>query len=194
MEFNIIDAERLNVYLTRAELERENISLSALYSNEKALEYQLTKIFKKAGEETGFGVENMPLEVEIIPIIDGDLFISIHKVPKGQGEIYMEGMVYHFIFRDVEDVIQLCQVVYLIYNGISDLYLYEGKYHLLLRPKHMTREELKRVQGYLWDFGTEALHVGAENVSEGVLCEHGKRICEQNCVELFTKVFANETK
>ena len=189
MEFNIIDAERMNVYLTRADMERENISLNVLYSSEKELRQQLTKIFKKAAEEAGFGVENIPLEVEIIPIIDGDLFISIHKVSKGSEEIYMQGIQYHFVFQEIENLIELCHEISSVFTGDSDLYLYNCQYHLLLYPRRMTQARLKQVHNCLREFGDDCTQKNMASITEGVLGEYGKKICSGNCIDLFTKIF-----
>lgn len=190
MKFSVVDVGRINVYLTKEELEKEHISLAALYANEETLESELSKIFRRADEETGFGTDGEPLEVEIIPIIDGDLFISISKTG-GEGSVYMNGICCHTVFSDVEDVISLCGRLSELFSGASDLYLFEGAYHLLLYPKRMTQTAVKHMRFLLQEYGTDAEHAEEHNVSNSVLSEHGRRICKGNCVQLFTKVFKN---
>ena len=173
MQFKVIDSRRINIYLTSTELETEKINLNRI-DEADFLKERLYDIFDRVGKESGFKVLNSPLEVEIIPILDGDLLISVKK---------MELRCIHFVFDDIEDVISICKMLHASYSGRSDLYFYNGKYHMMLNVE----DEDLFIKNLMCEFGKEARL--DENVRECVLKEHGKVICEQNCVELFTKVF-----
>ena len=170
MKFKIIDDERLSIYLTCDELQSRKIDAELLKDPER-----LKELLCQVGEKSGFSVADSALEVEIIPILDGDLLVSIKRVEK---------LVCDFVsiahFDDTEALICACGTLYPDYAGASDLYLYCDKYYLVLKGDG----ESFCVNGILSEFGTIS-----ENLKETVLMEHGKLICEQKCVEMFTKTF-----
>lgn len=170
MQFKIIDNERLSIYLTSDELESCSINAELLKQPER-----LKELLFKAGEKSGFSVSGSALEVEIIPILDGDLLVSVKKVD----EISCSHVEIAY-FDDSEALISVCGLLCPFYIGVSDLYLYNGKFYLVLK----TDEADDEVLGILSEFGNIS-----ETLRETVLKEHGKLICEQKCVQLFTKTF-----
>lgn len=172
MKFKVIDSERLSIYLTQDELEIQRIDAELLKEPE-----QLRRFLVKAGEESGFSVEGSALEVEIIPILDGDLLVSVKKV-----EGIPEKIVRHIVFKDTEELICACGLLKNVYSGKSDLYLYGGAYHMILKSPELNM----RTDAIIREFG-----YATDNISEAVLKEHGKVICEQKCIEMFTKNFLN---
>lgn len=179
MEFIVVDRERINIYLTCAELAEDNFTETVL-SDPKILKRKLKRIFERAKRETGFKIENIPLEVEVIPILDGDLFISVKRLGRET-----EYELCHAVFTDSEQVILLCHQLENYVIGKNELYLYDGVYHFLIYvPK-----DNQYLKNYIYEFGLKSDEKEIYNVSEYVLKEHGKLICEQNCVEMFTKNF-----
>ena len=172
MKFKVIDGERLSIYLTQAELEKQSIDADALKDPER-----LRCFLEQAEKESGFGVEDSALEIEIIPILDGDLLVSVKKIERTP--TLHES---HFAFYDTDSLIMACKLLEKVYFGRSDLYLYDRKYHLMLK----SADTDMRADAILREFGTEM-----NNIKEAVLKEHGKVICEQNCIEMFTKTFFN---
>jgi len=173
MQFKLIDDERLSIYLTHDELEKQKIDAEILKEPER-----LRELICKAGEESGFSVSDSALEVEIIPIIDGDLIVSIRRIKKET-----EKTVRLACFSDAESLIEACGQIKPLHSGTSDLYLYDGRYYLVLKSAFPNIG----TDGVISEFGCDA-----EKINEAVLCEHGKLICEQKCVELFTKMFLKQ--
>lgn len=171
MKFKVIDSERLSIYLTNEELKQQRIDAEVLKEPER-----LKKLIRQAGEETGFYISDSALEVEIIPILDGDLLVSIKKIEND------ECFSMHFCFKNSESLILACGQIESIFFGSSNLYFYDGLYHLILKSPRI----IMQVESILREFGEKE-----ENISESVLTEHGKLICEQKCIEMFTKTFFN---
>lgn len=171
MKFKVIDSERLSIYLTNEELRLQRIDAELLKEPER-----LKKLIRQAGEETGFHISDSALEVEIIPILDGDLLVSIKKIENDKC------FSTHFCFEDTESLILACGQIEPLFFGASNLYFYGGLYHLVLKSPKI----IMQVENLLREFGEKE-----ENISEAVLIEHGKLICEQKCVEMFTKAFFN---
>ena len=172
MQFKLIDDERLSIYLTHDELEKKKIDAEILKEPER-----LRELICRAGEESGFSVSDSALEVEIIPILDGDLIVSIKKVKN------TELIVRQTCFADTESLIEACGLIEPLHKGTSDLYLYDEKYYLVIKSSL----PCEGIDGILREFGC-----GSENMNEAVLYEHGKLICEQKCIEMFTKTFLKQ--
>lgn len=178
MEIKMIDSGRLNIYLTQEEVEFEQVDLTKI-ENAKDLRKKFGRIFETAERYYGFNMDNTPLEIEVIPIIDGGLFIGLSKKEEE------ESSKVHYIFLDFEE---LLSVTDLMDSGIVDskLYMYRSAYHLIVEIKLNKKD---RVTAVLDEFGLKPTENDIHNVSLSVLQEHGKNICEQNCVEILKNYF-----
>ncbi|MBR4029822.1 MAG: adaptor protein MecA [Clostridia bacterium] len=178
MEIKMIDSERLNIYLTQEEVEFEQVDLTKI-ETAKDLKKKFGRIFETAERYYGFNMDNSPLEIEVIPIIDGGLFIGLSK--KEDDEL----SVVHYVFLDFEAVLS---VVDLIDSGFveGELYLYENAYHLIARIKLNKKD---RVTAVLDEFGLKPQEKDIHNVSLSVLQEHGESVCEQNCIQTLKNYF-----
>ena len=139
MQFKIIDNERLSIYLTCDELKDCRIDAELLKEPER-----LKELLLKAGEKSGFSVSDSALEVEIIPILDGDLLVSVKKIERS-----LFSRVEIAYFDDTEALISACGLLCPFFVGVSDLYHYEGKFYLSIR----TDGEDDGVLGILTEFG-----------------------------------------
>ncbi|MBQ2968005.1 MAG: adaptor protein MecA [Clostridia bacterium] len=173
MEIYFVNRDRLNVYLTDRELSARHIDIHKLFEDGKAFQEELKSMLESVGESAHFPIKNTPLEVELFPIADGDLLISLCRNAVSEVQA---------VFSDAEDLIACCVALSDCFEGDSKLYLYEGKYYLCLKT---CRESACTC--LLAEFADKVCAPFA--VSEAVLSEYGQSICMQNCVDLFTKQF-----
>ena len=171
MDIYFVSRDRLNVYITGAELAARHIDLRALFADGKAFQQELKSMLESIGENTSFPIKNTPLEIELFPISEEDLLISLQRSSE---------ISYQAIFSDAEQVIACCKALY-PFSGDSRLYLYNQKYYLCLCTLNLDSTDC-----ILREFSDS---VPETFVAESVLKEYGKAICLQNCVDLFTKQF-----
>ena len=184
MEIKLIDERRLNIYLTKEETESNKVDFGGI-ENIKDLKERFGGIFEATEDYYGFCLENSPLEIEVIPIVGGGLFIGVSK---RESEEYAP---LHYVFSDFEYLMQAISNLYL-YVSESDLYYYEKQFHIVIRCNLSLRQEIQNIMD---EFGRRSYELEEHNVKISVLEEHGKKICEQNCINfLKNKLFKERTQ
>ncbi len=173
MDIYFVNRDRLNVYITDRELAERHIDLHTLFSDGKRFQTALKKMLAEIDGTEGFPLKNTPLEIELFPVAEGDLLVSLCRSRENELQA---------VFSDTEDVIACCKLLSPFF-GESSLYFYDGKYYLCLKTdRDGTTDCLLR------EFADRVLAVP---VDRAVLSEHGKVVCADNCVDLFTKHFEN---
>lgn len=174
MEIYFVNRNRLNVYLTDRELTERHIDIHKLFTDGKTFEKELKAMLESVETQAKFPIKNTPLEVELFPIAEGDLLISLCR----NNEYRLQG-----VFSDVENVIACCKALHGNFEGESSLFKYREKYYFCLWATDL------RAECVLLEFADEVYD--EFSVSEAVLLEYGQEICTYNCIELFTKQFEN---
>ena len=173
MDIYFVNRDRLNVYITDRELAERHIDLHTLFSDGKHFQTALKKMLSEIDDTEGFPLANTPLEIELFPIAEGDLLVSLCRGKEREVQA---------VFSDSEDVIACCNLLS-PFSGESSLYFFNDKYYFCLKTNQNTETEC-----LLREF---ADHILAVPLDRAVLSEHGRVVCSENCVDLFTKHFKN---
>lgn len=187
VKFKVVSNKRISIYLTKREVEEEKINIPALYQNPKKLKEQLAHVFLMARSETGFAAEESDLEIEMIPIVDGDLLISLSKREgKERLRAYIGGQTQVYYFDDIEDLITCAAELEPHFSGTSSLYRMEEKYYLILYPHRIRMDKLLDLKSVLGEFGQTE---GEDGPSAVYLKEHGQLLCKRNAVQTIVAAF-----
>ncbi len=179
MEIKLIDERRLNIYLTKEEIENTKVDFKGI-ENVRDLKERFGGVFEVTEDYYGFCLENSPLEIEVIPIVDGGLFIGVSKRDNE------EESPLHYVFSDFEYLMQAVSALYVHTTG-SDLYFYKKYFHIIIHCKSSLRAEIQHIMD---EFGQRSYELEEHDVKVSVLEEHGQKICEQNCINfLKNKLF-----
>ena len=173
MDIYFVNRDRLNVYITDRELAERHIDLHTLFSDGTAFQTALKKMLAEIDGTEDFPLKNTPLEIELFPIAEGDLLVSLYRGKENELQA---------IFSDSEDVIACCKLLH-PFRGQSSLYFYGDKYYLCLKT-----DQNAAIDCLLREFADKIV---ALPIDQAVLSEHGNVICAENCVNLFTKHFEN---
>lgn len=181
MKFKVVNNKRINVYLTKEDVEREQIDIVDFYSDSVDIRQKLSHVFSLAENETGFRAIDSSLEIEVIPIIDGDLLISISKTnSQNKEKTYLEGQTQTYSFEEFESVVGVIHELQPFYQGASSLYQYKGEYYLILYPHGMDLVLLKNMMAIMGEYGE---NLGEDGPNYLHLQEHGLPILKRDAVE-----------
>ena len=174
VRYKVVDNKRLNVYLTKSDLQKENVTIEDIVvGNEKSV-VKIKKIFKVVSRLAHFNPSNRLLNIVLMPIVDGDLIISA-GFSEGEKYVTQKEM---FEFENFEDLLNACFVVKDA-NILSSLYVMDEKYYLAVELK----SRFEDFSAVLSEFG--------KKTSNNVLfvAEHGKNIIKEFAVEKLVKLF-----
>ena len=172
VKYKVIDNKRLNVYLTRKDLQKENVTIEDIVVGNVKSVIKIKKIFKVVSKLAHFNINDRLLNIVLMPITDGDLIISA-GISKEEDCINKKEI---FVFDNFEDLLCACFVVK-GYNILSSLYIMDDKYYLSVGSKS---EDLCAI---LSEYGKKTYH----NVM--FVAEHGKIIIKNYAVEKLVKTF-----
>lgn len=181
MRFSLIDNSRINVYLSKEEIKTRNINLEEIYLSKCNIREKLLNIFDEANKETGFDFDGARLKIELIPIVDGDLLISIKKYRDGRNSVKRIKLFYEF--SDIEDVFACISGMKESFSGYTSLYRYEDFYVLFIYVSRTERKSFEKMKHRLSEFGESV------DISKGVLEEYGKKIMDKNAIKVIKKHF-----
>lgn len=178
MKVKKISGERICVYLSKEELKERNISLSKMIENRQTLNFSLDNILYKINKEAGVNIGKDGCRFEIIPLIMGDLLISVLKNNR-KNTTKIHKIVYKFdTFDDIFFVLNSFSTKY---SMICDIFTYNGDCFLSLKKRTRIEDEI------LWilnEFGEKTL------INSGFLEEHGKKLTNKNARQIAEKYFS----
>ncbi len=169
MEFILKGPERLNIYLTKEDLEAQNFSTAELYKDCADIKKRLSALFDTIKQKTGFNTDSTGLEIDIIPILGGDLLLSISKA-------LMPFKTACFEFSELEDLFCACTQLY-DKTRKSSVYKYGGGYVLIAEVATN-------------DIYTLSEHGNLLQLRAEVIYEHGIPLIQNNALEVIQAYFS----
>ena len=183
MKFILINPERVNVYLTKEDMISENIILEELYQKNSQSEIRLNNIFNMAKRVNGFNQGGSQYEIDVIPIMGGELLLSISRVDEEKERVYIKGHNLCFYSKDIENIIEALLQIKGHYYGETKVYSYDNKYYILIKIFRIEIHKLSSLKCILNEYIKES------NVANIVIEEHGKCIIEHDAIVTATKYF-----
>ena len=176
MRYKVINNKRLNVYLTKVDLQKENVTIEEIVGGNEKSVIKIKQIFKVVSKLAHFDVNNRLLNIVLMPIEDGDLIISA-----GIAEEYdVKEAV--FMFENFEDLLGACFSVGA--GGVSSsLYLLEGKYYLTICNSVLSIELFENMCAIFSEYGEKT------ECSTLIVAEHGKILAKKMAIEKMLRAF-----
>lgn len=178
MKFILISPERVNVYLTHDDMVLENINLEDLYERKPGSNKKLTNIFDMAKNVSGFNSNGCQYEIDVIPIIGGELLLSISKVDEDKEKIYVKGNSVCCFTDSFDSAAEAVLRVKDLFTGDSSIYKYGGKYYILLKIYRIEIEKIRILNRIINEFAEKS------PLRDIVIREHGKCIADKNAAEI----------
>ena len=131
MELILISESKLKIMLSQRDMEKYELSLSDIDSENRACKRAFGKLLEEAKARTGFCATQKNLYIQIFPGRSGGCEIFITKTNTLNGNC-KEGLLI-FTFSSTDDVIRACKTLLKRgYSGKSSLFYNEdGTYYLL---------------------------------------------------------------
>ena len=209
MKIEKINDNQIKLTLTRADLTERNINLEELIKPSEKTQELFKEIMEQVLDECGFSFENTPLMVEAAPVsIDGIMIIVTRLPEKAKPEDKISFVTQNkdlrrykkkdllsyipvlssdegiciFSFDNLNTVSDVSLRLNTIFNGLSSLYKYNGKYFLLMQNGEIGTEALALI---LSEYGQK--HV-SNILSKYHLSEYGELIIDSNAVDKMSKI------
>ncbi len=182
MELIRISGDKIKISLTKAELDAYDMSVESMNYGEAATRRAFREIFIEAREQTGFEASDEKVFVQIFRAKNGGCEIFVSKIAKasknGDGVTRSkEKRSRLYTFDDCEDMIRLCrELCRLGYKGISNAYIYENTFYLMLEDDNGAPFELA------CEYSS-----GGERYSRLYIDEHFTLIRENDAVSVLSK-------
>ncbi len=180
MRYRVIDDKRLNVYLTRQDLQKENVSIEDIVDGSPETVMKIKKIFSAVSKLTEFDIKNTGLNIVLMPIVDGDLLISACVAEDGELIVSAKNL---FVYREFEDVLSAALIISDKCRLMSSLYKFEGKYYLLIEIKKCLQEIYDDLISLISEFGLKS------EFSESFIKEHGCVLMKNNAIDIMCDSF-----
>ena len=170
----MVSTGRLNIYLSKSEADRENISLEIMADETYNIKDKLSRVFSEAYNSTGFDCFDSKLKIEFVPLMDGDILISVKKLEGDKTKVFVKHRILVFEFESFDILAQALLVAGEYYKGRESIYKFEGNYYLVVYIHSVKICNLSMLKLKLSEFGTES------SLSFLVLREHGQKIASGN--------------
>ena len=178
VRYKVIDNKRLNVYLTKKDLQKENVTIDDIVDGSEKSVVRIKKIFKVISKLAKFNINNQALNIVLMPIVDGDLIISA-----GIAEFETALCKYEvFVFESFENVLDACFVMK-GYKILSSLYFMEKKYYIIVHGIDLYQKYYENLCTIYKEYGEKS------EISPYYLEEHGKNIIKNHAIEVLTAKF-----
>ena len=183
MKFILINPERVNVYLTKEDMQSENIILEELYQKNSESEIRLNNIFNMAKRVSGFNQKGSQYEIDVIPIMGGELLLSISMVDENKEHIYVKGHSVCFNSPNIDDIIEALIEIHGLYSGETKVYSYNNEYYILIKIFRIEIDKLVSLKCILNEYTIES------NIRNIVIEEHGKCIIQNDATKTALRYF-----
>ncbi len=174
MRFIVVNTERLNIYLSKSEAEKENISIEKMATETYNIKEKLGLVFERARESTGFDCIDKKLKIEILPMIDGDILISVQKTNSNEDGVYIKNKILTFEFESFDNLSEGLLNIDKYYIGRESVYKFKDRYFLVLYIHKINFSDINMLRLILLEYGFES------KLSHMVLREHGNLIISGN--------------
>lgn len=180
MRYKVIDNKRLNIYLTKQDLQKENVSIEDIVDGSPESVIKIRKIFSVVSGLADFAIQDVGLNIVLMPIVDGDLLISA-CVERNQSDFTNFKEV--FVYKDFEDLLGA-----VIKGGIKDtvvssLYIISTRYYLVIEASEDMKSECKCLVENFLEFGQRS------DLGDKYISEHGKNVIKNNAIEKLNEYF-----
>lgn len=179
MRYKVIDNKRLNVYLTKKDLQKENVTIEDIVEGSTKSITRIKKICKVVSRLAHFNIDNHLLNIVLMPIVDGDLIISA-GISEDQCSIHEKAV---YVFENFENVLDACYALK-EYKLLSSLYQMDSEYYMLIESVEYHVKKFKNLCTILNEFGTKM------NFSGFFIEEHGKLIIKNHAVTRLVDKFS----
>ncbi|MBQ2896850.1 MAG: adaptor protein MecA [Clostridia bacterium] len=181
MRYRVIDNKRLNVYLTRQDLQKENVSIQDIVNGTPESVVKIKKIFSVVSGIAEFDITSAGVNIVLMPIVDGDLLISACVSDEC---ILTEKESELFVYDDFENLAYACLKAQDKCIVISSLYILTKKYYLSVKAKKCLESSYYDLVSVLYEFGEKSKY------SELFIKEHGKNVIKNSAIETILEYFS----
>lgn len=182
MRYRVIDNKRLNVYLTRQDLQKENVSIEDIVDGSPESVVKIKKIFSVVSGLAEFDISDSGLNIVLMPIVDGDLLIS---ATVSNEVILTEKEADVFVYEDFENVLNACLKAWGVCSVKSALYLWDKEYYLSVKADKCLVGGYNNLTSVLCEFGRKG------EFSLIYIKEHGKTIIKDKAIEKVKEYFSS---
>ena len=202
MKFRRINDNKVQVIISRDDLEQRNVKRWDLMPSSPKTQELFQDMLEKAYEECGFEVDSdSQLMVEAYPMTSDSLVLTLTKV-KDLAKSFMEADISDskdvffgetedeeqldfdsdevvFAFKEFDAMISICKRMDDNFTSKTSLYKMDDVYYLVFGEED---EMLSNLIGLIGEYGDLAYIV------EAYLIEHGKLLIKDNAVEILAKM------
>lgn len=213
MKIEKISSTQVKFLLNQSDLKERNIKLSELAYGSEKTQALFREMMAQAVDTCGFTVENTPLMIEAVPVTGDSIMIIVSKVnqdsevvskfnltpPTKDERKYVKTpindelspipiddsslSIYSFDTLDISS--DACRPIVNNYDGISQLYKYEGNYYLVVQNDSIINMDTDTFDNILTEYGKK--HISTV-VSKAFLMEHSEIIIKSNAVSVLASL------
>ena len=184
MKFILVSPERVNVYLSKDDIIIENINIDDLYNNDALVQDKLNTILGMAKNVTGFNKEGNQYEIDVIPMLHGELLLSISKIDEEKEKIFVGGKVICYYSPEIENVISVLLSLDGFYTGETKVYHYEKDYYLIIKIYKIELEKMRALNSILTE------HLTLSPLRDIVIKDRGTLTMDNCAIETAKKYFS----
>jgi len=198
VKFKRLSDDKVQIIVSSEDLEKRDVKKWDLMPSSPKAQELFQEMLDQAYEECGFEVDSeTQLMVEAYPMTTDSLVITLTKVKQSDKDIFdtefdddgeelyedledkeiaeLESDELVYLFRDFEDIVQLCKLINGDYQDRCNLYKLGNVYYLtFVNPDSLSDHAL----GMLGEY-SNLVHL-----AESYLSEHGKLMIEKNAVQV----------
>jgi len=208
MKIEKLNENKIRIILNLDDLREKNIDFHSFMSNSLESQDLFLDMLDRAEEEIGFVTKDYKLIIEAIATSDGNFILTVTRIipDTSQGRagskniqirrklVMPSKLLSMYSFSSFDDFCEFC--TYIESSPLnklakklkkSSLYLYNGKYYLLLNNVTLSLRDFKTFHCGVTEF---AAYVIDCNVFASKLAEYGKVIIETNAINTCIKHFS----
>lgn len=210
MKIEKISENQIKFLLTNQDLKEREIKISELAQGSEKAQIFFRDIMTEAMIDCGFDISDAPIMIEAMSIAMDSVMIIVSKVtqdidkvislsPKSLDERKfkqqsikivedivedddLEGSIYIYSFKNIDDIISLSKRLCDIFKGKNILYKFEDRYFLSIENKISSEEDLDSI---LSEYGQK--HISTV-ISNYYLSEHGDIIIKNNAISILANI------
>jgi len=177
VRYKVIDNKRLNVYLTKSDLKRENVTVNDIVDGSEKSVIRIKKIFKVVSRLAHFNMDNKSVSMIIMPVVDGELLISAGILEE---KCSYEKVI--FLFDDFENVLDVCREVN--ERGVlSSLYKLDKNYLIVAEATGCPENSFRKICAFMNEYGEKT------DYSSYYVTEYGKILIKNQAFEELKEKF-----
>jgi adapter protein MecA 1/2 len=208
MRIERVNENKIKITFSNDDLLERNIEISNLNYNSREAQELFLDIMKKAESEFGFSTSDAQLSIEAAPDSVECFVITITRIEDDVDEAFESIQKYIrnkykrsdlkakkrarkvcspiviYFFTSMEDLKSLAIRLSKNYAGESTLYRYAGGYYLILTKSGWNLPAT--LESVVQEYGKRVLYI---SFYEGLLEEYGKKIAEQNAIDIIINFY-----